>query len=113
MPDYPAISVSSATKRTTPTTNYEEEPDHTRATREAGKSSASPELVTIYFGCAGMRTARPRRPRTERSSQKHDFPDGQDQCRKCGMQRSVYEDTHAHCPGKQYTIKDASSIQRR
>ena len=25
------------------------------------------------------------------------------------MQRSVYEDTHAHCPGKQYTIKDGAS----
>ena len=63
----------------------------------------APEPAIIYFGFVGMRTARPRRPRTERESQKHDFPEGQDQCRKCGMQRRVYEATHAHCPGKPYT----------
>jgi hypothetical protein len=35
-------------------------------------------------------------PRTNRASQKHDFPESQDQCRKCGMPRRVFE-AHLGC----------------
>jgi hypothetical protein len=57
-------------------------------------------LARFYFGCVS----------TNLESQKHDFREGQDQCRKCGMQRSVFEDTHAPCPGKPYTINEPLSV---
>jgi hypothetical protein len=67
-------------------------------------AAAVPELGLIRFGFAHMRTPRPQRRKLLHTKDEHDFPRGQDRCAKCGMQRSVWDDTHAPCPRQPYTV---------
>ena len=42
----------------------------------------------------------------------HDFSRDKDRCAKCGMQRSVWEDTRVFCPGRPYSINTNRSLAR-
>jgi hypothetical protein len=43
----------------------------------------------------------------------HDFSEDQEHCGLCGMQRSVWQDTHVPCPGEPYTIDKHRLLNRR